>query len=95
MLWVATLKLLVAQVAVRMFPEPPSATVAQPVIELAPSLKLTVPVGALPLAVAVNVTLVPAVDGVNELPIDVVEFPVLTVWESTLLLDAAFAASPP
>ena len=40
----------------------------QPAIELAPSLKLTVPVGDLPpLMVAVNVTLAPTVDGLGEL----------------------------
>src|SRR5205809_806133 len=94
MLCVATLRLLVAQVAVRILPEPVSAAAAQPVIEAAPSLKFTVPVGALPLTVAVKVTLVPAVEGVNELPIPVVLVSLLTVCESALLLDVAFAASP-
>ena len=57
-------------------------------------MKFTVPVGALPLTVAVKVTLVPAVEGVNELPIPVVVVAPLTVWESVVLLDVAFAASP-
>jgi len=94
MLCVATLRLLVAQVAVRILPEPVSAATAQPAIEVVPSLKFTVPVGAVPLTVAVKVTLVPAVEGVNELPIPVVLVAPLTVWESAALLDVAFAASP-
>jgi len=94
MLCVATLRLLVAQVAVRILPEPVSATAEHAAIEVAPSLKLTVPVGALPLTVAVKVTLVPAVDGVNELPIPVVLVSLLTVCESAALLEVALAASP-
>ena len=94
MLCVPTLRLLVAQVAVRMLPEPVSPTVAQPAIEAAPSLKFTVPVGAVTLTVAVKVTLVPAVEGVSELAIAVVLVTPLTVWDSALLLDVAFVASP-
>ena len=67
MLCVAMLRLPVAQVAVRILPEPVSATAAQPAIEVAPSKKFTVPVGALPLTVAVKVTLAPTVDGLSEL----------------------------
>ena len=77
MLWVPTARLLVAQAAVRLLPEPVSATAEHAAIE--PSLKFTVPVGALPLTVAVKVTLVPAVDGVNELPIPVVLVTLVTV----------------
>ena len=51
---------LVLQVAVRLLPLPASATALQPLIEAPPSLKLTVPVGALPVTVAVRVTLAPA-----------------------------------
>ncbi len=94
MLWFPTARLLVAQVAVRILPEPASVAAAQPVIEVAPSLKFTVPVGALPLTVAVKVTLVPAVEGVNELPIPVVLASLFTVCASALLLDVALAASP-
>ena len=36
-------------------------------IDVPPSLKFTLPVGALPVTVAVNVTLAPAVDGLSEL----------------------------
>src|SRR2546430_1873600 len=71
-LWVAPFRPLVVQVAVRILPVPVTAAVAQPVIEVAPSLKFTVPVGPLPLTVAVRVTLLPAVEGVNELPSAVV-----------------------
>jgi hypothetical protein len=53
--------------AVRTLPEPVRATAEQPVIELAPSLKLTDPVGLVPVTVAVKVTLVPTVDGFVEL----------------------------
>ncbi len=48
MLCVAALKALVLQVAVLLLPLPLSAMALQPVIELAPSLKLTLPVGLLP-----------------------------------------------
>src|SRR5258707_10335391 len=51
-----------------LLPEPPSATVAQPVIVLPPSLKLTVPLGATPATVAVNVTLDPTGARLNYLP---------------------------
>ena len=94
MLWLPAARLALAQVAVRMLPEPPSATALQPLIELAPSLKLTLPLGALPLTVAVKVTLPPAVEGVSELPIPVVLVTLLTVWESAALLEPALAASP-
>ena len=94
MLWVPTARLLVAQAAVRILPEPVKATAEHAAIEVAPSLKFTVPVGALPLTVAVKVTLVPKVDGVNELPIPVVLVTLLTVWARVALLDVAFAASP-
>jgi hypothetical protein len=94
MLWLPTARLLVAQVAVRILPEPVSAAVVQPAIEAAPSLKFTVPVGALPLTVAVNVTLVPAAEGVNELPIPVVLVTPLTVCDSAVLLEVALVASP-
>src|SRR6266567_3869947 len=67
MLWLPAARLAVAQVAVRMLPEPPIATALQPEIETPPSVKFTLPVGALPLTVAVKVTLPPAVDGLEEL----------------------------
>jgi hypothetical protein len=85
----------VAQVAVRVLPEPPSAAAEQPVIDVDPSLKFTVPVGDIPLTVAVKVTLVPTVDGVSDVATPVVLVVALTVCASAALVDPALAASPP
>ncbi len=41
-------------------------------MEPLPSVKLTLPIGAAPVTVAVNVTLVPALDGFRELATEVV-----------------------
>jgi hypothetical protein len=46
MLWVPAASAAVGHAAVRALPLPASATAAQPAIDVAPSLKLTVPVGA-------------------------------------------------
>ena len=94
MLWVPTLRLLVAQLAVRTLPEPLSVTAPQPLIELLPSRKFTLPVGAFPVTVAVKVTLAPTVDGVREVPTDAVLPTLLTVSESVLLAEPALALSP-
>ena len=51
---------------------PESATAVQPLMALLLSVKLTEPVGLVPLTVAVNVTLFPVVDGLAELPTVVV-----------------------
>src|SRR6266568_5166871 len=67
MLCVPVLKALLLQVALRVLPTPLSAAAPQPVSVLPPSVKLTLPVGALPLTVAVKVTLAPTVDGLAEL----------------------------
>src|SRR4029079_18844169 len=72
MAWLPTLKLLLVQVAADALPPPDSATALQPASALPLSLKLTVPVGATPLTVAVNTTLVPALAGLAELPSPVV-----------------------
>ena len=48
-------------------PVPVSATALQPEIEVPPSRKFTVPVGLVPVAVAVKVTFAPTVDGLAEL----------------------------
>ena len=58
--------------AVGALPPPESATAAHPASALPPSLKLTFPVGATPVTVAVNTTLVPALAGFAELPSTVV-----------------------
>jgi hypothetical protein len=67
MLCVPTARLLVLHCAVRVLPLPASATAARPLIVLPPSVKLTVPVGVLPMTVAVKVTLAFAADGLSEL----------------------------
>src|SRR6476646_3364111 len=97
MLCVAAVSAPVLHAAVLLLPLPASATALQPLIEVAPSLKLTLPVGLLPAMVAVNVTLVPTVDGFFELASVVVvgTGPIeLTVWDSAALIEAAFPASP-
>ena len=83
--------------AVGLLPPPPSACVAQPAIELAPSLKLTVPVGAIPVTVAVKVTGVPAAAMGCELTTIVVVAtapPPLTACVSGGLVDAWLPGSP-
>ena len=67
MLCVPAARLLVLQTAVRVLPDPLTATALQPASATPASLKLTVPVGDVPLIVAVNVTLAPTVDGLAEL----------------------------
>ncbi len=66
MLWVPTVRLLVPQVAVRLLPLPLSAAALQPLIIPPPSVKLTLPVGLVPVTVAVKVTGVPTGAGVSE-----------------------------
>ena len=53
-------------------PLPASATALHAAIDTPPSVNMTVPVGAVPVTVAVNVTLAPTVDGFSELAIVVV-----------------------
>ena len=94
MLCVATDRLEVEHVAVRVLPLPAAkATAEQPVIDTPPSVKLTVPVGAVAVTVAVNVTLAPDVDGFSELA-SVVVLAAFTTCDSVLLVDAALPASP-
>ena len=61
MLCTPTLSALVAQTAVRVFPEPVSAIAPQFAIVVPPSVKLTVPVGATPATAAVKDTVDPTV----------------------------------
>ena len=77
----------------RAFPLPESAT-EQPLIAVPLSVNETVPLGATPLTVAVNVTLVPWVDGLSELAMLVVLAALLTVCDKAELADAALAVSP-
>ena len=68
MLCVPALMLLVLHVATLELAAPAgSATAPQPVMVLPPSLKTTVPVGAVPVTDEVKVTLAPTVEGFNEL----------------------------
>ncbi len=98
MLCVATLRLAVEHAAVRVLPLPVNATAEHPVIDVPPSVKLTLPVGATPVTDAVNVTLAPDNDGFAELASVVVVAagpPELTTWDSVALAEATLAASPP
>jgi len=95
MLCVPTVSALEAQVAVRTLPLPVRETAEQPESELAPSLKLMVPVGALPVTVAVKVTLEPTVEGVNEVARVVALAPLETVCVSVELCEVLLLASPP
>ena len=71
-----------------------NATAAQPEIEFAPSLKFTVPVGALPLTVAVKVTPAPGVEGVSEVASVVELEAALTTCDSVELVEPKSSASP-
>jgi hypothetical protein len=92
--WVPTVSALVAHCAVRLLPDPASAIAEQPLIEIAPSLKFTVPVGDVPVTVAVKVTLVPMVDGVREVVTEVVLAIGLTICDSVALVEPGLLASP-
>ena len=83
----------VVQVAVRTLPLPDSALAPHPVIVVPPLVKLTLPVGATPVTVAVNVTLAPKRDGFEELARLVVVV-ALTTCDNVLLVDALLPESP-
>ena len=78
MLCVATDSVLLVHAAVLLLPDPASTTALQPMIDAAPSLKFTLPLGLLPATVAVKVTLAPNVDGFFELATVVVLAALLT-----------------
>ncbi len=80
--------------AVRVLPEPVNTTAAQPEIELPPSVKLTLPVGAKPVTVAVKVTLAPASDGLAELDSVAALVALLTTCEKVVLVEPLLLASP-
>src|SRR2546427_4407273 len=68
MLCVPAVRLALSQVAVLTFALPAgSATAPQPASVLPSAVKPTLPVGALPVTVAVKVTFAPTVDGLSEL----------------------------
>ena len=91
--WVPALKLLVLQAAVRVFPAPLKATPAQPAIDVPPSVKFTLPVGFVPVTVAVKVTGAPTVAGLAELA-SVVPAGV-TPCDKEELVEPPLLASPP
>ena len=93
MLCVAAVSALVLHAAVLLLPLPASATALQPLIELLPSLKLTLPVGLLPVTVAVNVTFAPATDGLAELVNSVVVGAAVTVTVAAFDVPVAPALS--
>ena len=97
MLCVPAVRAAVEQAAVRVLPLPVRATAAQPAIEVPPSVKFTLPVGAFPVTVAVNVTLPPAVDGFAELATVVDDGPAaaLITCDNVLLVEALLLVSPP
>src|SRR4051812_41217687 len=66
MLWLPTPRLVVGHVAVRLLPVPLGAAALQPLIDTPPSVKLTLPVGLVPVTVAVNVTVLPTAAGVPD-----------------------------
>ena len=80
MLWLPIARLLVLQVAVGALPPPPSWAALQ--IKVPPSVKLTLPLGALPFTVAVNTTLAPTTAGLGEL-------------ESVVMVPGKLAAATP
>ena len=95
MLWVPTLRLALLHVVVLVFAAPAgSATAPQPAIVLPPSVKPTLPVGAVPVTVAVKVTLVPTTAGLAELANAAVLVALFTVCVSVLLVEPVLPLSP-
>ena len=95
MLWLPTARLALLHVAVLELAAPAgSATALQAEIALPPSVNATLPIGAIPVTVAVNVTLVPTTDGLAELATAAVLVTLLTVCVSELLVEALLLASP-
>src|SRR5438093_5952934 len=87
MLCVPAVRPAVAQVAVFAFAPPVgSATAPQPLSVVPSAVKATLPVGALPVTVAVKITLAPTADGLPELVTVVVEGVVLEVHASTSVM---------
>ena len=95
MLWVPTASELVVHCAVRLAPDPVSATAEQPAIKLPASVNVTLPVGALPVTVAVKVTDAASAAGLAELEMVVVLAALLTTCDSAALVEAVLLASPP
>lgn len=97
MVCVPTGIVVVVQVAVRAFPEEESGLAEHPEIDVPPRVKLTVPLGADPVTVAVKVTLAPNAAGLSELAIAVVDPgtpPLFTTCEIAGLVEGALMPSP-
>ena len=96
MLWKPTLSPALLHVAVLLFAAPAgNATALQPEIALPPSVNATLPVGAVPVTVAVKVTLLPTTDGLAELANAAALVALFTVCVSALLAEPLLPASPP
>ena len=92
---VPCVRALLLHVAVLLLALPPgSATAEQPASATPSAVKATLPVGALPLTVAVNVTPAPTTDGLAELATAAVLVALFTVCASVLLVEALLLASP-
>jgi hypothetical protein len=85
---------LVVQPAVRVLPLPASATAEQPLIDVPPEVKPTVPVGAMPATVAVKVTEDPAPAGFAELLSVAVSIALLTNCDRGELVEALLPVPP-
>src|SRR5450631_2743845 len=98
MLCVPWVRLLVLHVAILELAAPVgSASAPQPVTGVPPSVKATLPDGAVPVTVAVNVTLAPTSDGLPELDSAVLlgTLPGLfTTCDHVTLVEPLFPASP-
>ena len=95
MLCVPTARPAVLHVAVLLLALPAgSATALQPLSVVPSAVKPTLPVGAVPVTVAVKVTLAPTTDGLAELATAAVLVALLTVCDSALLVEALLPASP-
>ena len=86
---------MVVHAAVRELPVPDRAMAKHPVIDVPPLVKLTDPVGLVPVTVAVKVTLPPTVDGFSELTNVVLLVALLTTCERAALVEVLLLASPP
>jgi hypothetical protein len=89
MLWLPAVSVVVEQEAVRVLLLPTSATAAQAESEVPASVKLTLPVGLVPVTAAVKVTMDPTADGLVELESVVVVAvppPVVTLTVTALAL---------
>ena len=72
-----------------------NATALQPVKVVPSAVKPTLPVGALPVTVAVKVTFAPTSDGLAELATAAVLVALFTVCVSVLLVEPLLPLSPP